>query len=377
MAKLVFVHGVATRQGLGRDSAEATMRQLLAKTVFGNTPFEMLTPHWGDLVPSIRAEVFETGHAESYSVTGDNGEAEDFGPNGGGDVVGGTSVGAIAATRPELAIDAVLATVVERANAENRNLTDDEMIAFARAVDAVRDAVSARTLVGACVSDEELATALEGDPESYGISFTSVRDAVGRVADRISNVTSGLAYGLVAGSIRPAVGLYSGDVFAYLNDGELRANIRALVLADIEKAFAERSPGEPLILIGHSMGGVILVDMLGDPTAAGLPVDLHVDFLLTVGSQAGLFQSVGALTGGAPGSGKIPPRPCVRRWHNVFDPIDPLAFAAEPVFEAVEDLEFDSITGVASAHTTYFKRPQFYARLRERLSDMNLTPMTA
>ena len=56
----------------------------------------------------------------------------------------------------------------------------------------------------------------------------------------------------------------------------------------------------------------------------------------------------------------------------MFDPIDPLAFRADSLFSGVTDLAFDSVTGLASAHTTYFKRPQFYARARKRLRDLGV-----
>src|SRR3546814_6659330 len=105
--------------------------------------------------------------------------------------------------------------------------------------------------------------------------------------------------------------------------------------------------------------------MLQDPQGAGLPADLRVEALFTVGSQPGLFRSVGAL-GGATGPGGHTPKPaCVNAWFNVFDPIDPLAFRADPIFSGVQDLAFDSVTGLVSAHTTYFERPQFYARRSE------------
>src|SRR3546814_15576814 len=76
-----------------------------------------------------------------------------------------------------------------------------------------------------------------------------------------------------------------------------------------------------MVVVGHSMGGVILIDMLQDPQGAGLPADLRVEALFTVGSQPGLFRSVGAL-GGATGPGGHTPKPaCVNAWFNVFDPI--------------------------------------------------------
>ena len=116
------------------------------------------------------------------------------------------------------------------------------------------------------------------------------------------------------------------------------------------------------------MGGVILTDMLLDPIAAGLPADLEIAALITVGSQPGLFQALGALPGSQGQNTKTNMPSYVKKWMNVFDPIDPLAFRADCMFEEVEDLEFNSITGLFSAHTSYFKRPQFYARCGARLN---------
>jgi hypothetical protein len=63
---------------------------------------------------------------------------------------------------------------------------------------------------------------------------------------------------------------------------------------------------------------------------------------------------------------------CVETWFNVFDPVDPLAFRAEPAFAGVQDLEFSSATGLISAHGAYFSRPQFHARARARLQKAGL-----
>ena len=46
--------------------------------------------------------------------------------------------------------------------------------------------------------------------------------------------------------------------------------------------------GDKLIAVGHSMGGVILYDLLSDPDK---PLgDLKLDLLVTVGSQVGVFE---------------------------------------------------------------------------------------
>jgi hypothetical protein len=71
-------------------------------------------------------------------------------------------------------------------------------------------------------------------------------------------------------------------------------------------------------------------------------------------------------------AGHTPPNPMsgpanVDHWINVFDAIDLFGFRAAPVFGAATDYEFNSMTGLLSSHSTYFKRPQFHARLRKRL----------
>ena len=371
MAQLVFVHGVATRSGPALDAAQANMKRLFETTVFPGVRFALYAPRWGDLVPEIPAAVFATdGVADSFSVLGDE---EDFGVGGVPAPAAGTDIGTIAAARPQFALDAVFTTLVDEADRARRQLTPEELEAFIRAVDAMDDKKAAADLVGTGSSDSALAFALTPDDEAMGISIGSIKAAVGKVTDRIRNVTSGLAYGLVRDSVRPAVGWFIGDVFAYLNDSALRTRIRDVVRIEVLKAWNARAANEPFILVGHSMGGVILVDMLADPAGAGLPAGLKVDCLFTVGSQPGLFQAVGGIGAAVPKPGEtVPASAWIGHWFNVFDPIDPLAFAAEPLFDGVEDLSFDSITGVASAHTTYFKRPQFYARFRARLGGLSL-----
>ncbi|WP_373928460.1 hypothetical protein QTN93_15090 [Sphingomonas aerolata] len=372
MAQLVFVHGVATRSGPALDAAQANMKQLFETTVFLGVPFAIYSPRWGDLVPEIPAEVFATEEvADSFSVVADR---DDFGIGAATAALGvETGIGKIAADRPEFALDAVFATLVDEADRARRQLTPEELEVFARAVDAMDDKKAAADLVGTGSSDSALAFALTPDDEAMGISIGSIRAAIRKVTDRIRNVTSGLAYGLVRDSVRPAVGWFIGDVFAYLTNGALRERIRDVVRVEVVKAWDARAANEPFILVGHSMGGVILVDMLADPAGAGLPAGLKVDCLFTVGSQPGLFQAVGGIGGTVPKPGEpVPARAWIGNWFNVFDPIDPLAFAAESLFAGVEDLTFDSITGVASAHTTYFKRPQFYARFRARLGGLSL-----
>lgn len=365
MTQLVFVHGVATRSGPDLDRSEATISALFARTVFSGHAFKMHAPRWGDFVPRVQAEVYETDDvAETFSISGVVDE-----PGLGGAEASAGSAGQV---KPAATLDAVFEAFVEAVEEEDRDLTSEELDMFAKAVDALESDAAAGALIGSAASDDELAEILSAEGESYSI-FSPIGKAIDAVTGRVRQAASGLLYSLVRDSVRPAIGLFSGDVFAYLHDSRLRTSIQKVVGDALREAHANKTAGEPLIVVGHSMGGVILTDMLSDLAASGLPSDLKVDCLFTVGSQPGLFQSVGALTGTpATAGGKSPKPACVAAWVNVFDPLDPLAFRAAPVFHNVVDVKFDSATGVTSAHTTYFKRPQFYARMRRRLSGLGL-----
>ncbi|MGZ6317053.1 MAG: hypothetical protein ACXWNQ_07315, partial [Anaerolineales bacterium] len=271
-----------------------------------------------------------------------------------------------------IALDAIFAELVERADQTNTALDVSDIEAFRQVAQAMTEDKTDKLIDGAATDDEIAFNLGKHQDNTYGIG-SNIRDAISAVTDRLRNTVSTVGFGAVRDSLSPAVALFLGDVFTYLKDGELRSAIQAKVRADILAAHkASKASKAPLVLIGHSLGGVILTDMLASQAESGLPDDLEVRVLITVGSQPGLFQSVGVLAPVAP-AGQLFLRPqSVANWYNVFDPIDPLAFRADPIFSGVEDLSFDSITGLASAHTTYFKRPQFYARCRVRLQEIGL-----
>ena len=134
-----------------------------------------------------------------------------------------------------------------------------------------------------------------------------------------------------------------------------------------------RSSTDPLIVIGHSLGGVVLYDLLSDPAtlaniAQRLGSELIVDTWVTVGAQPALFADMGLYANVSKAANGRFPRPVpVRRWLNVYDYTDVLSFSCKPLFNDVTDYEFDNVTGLFSAHSTYFQRPSFYSRLRNRL----------
>jgi hypothetical protein len=210
-----------------------------------------------------------------------------------------------------------------------------------------------------------------------GNAAGAVRNAVGTVTEAVSDVaTKGVREGflLVSGQVRPAasafVGRFFGDVFTYL---ENRKPIVDLVLADIDKAVAEKREGdEELYLVGHSFGGIILYDIL-----THFRSDLDCDLYVTVGSQVGLFAEIDRLADKGNinaafnvNAGSVVPRPKrAKRWLNIFDSTDFLGFGTRGVFSGVRDFRFETDALPIVSHSAYFDTPRFFARLRERVRE--------
>jgi hypothetical protein len=375
MAQLVFVHGVAARDNPEMQIAIDNRNQLFREILFAGGNVDIRSPMWGKLVPSIPHAVFETDQkVGTYSLNVGataglgGGLTGGSGPAGAGEI----TIGEIGKKFPVVALDAICSEIVDQAARDNRPLTVEELAAFRKSSELITSQKAASAFP-ADASDDAIAEQLQsGTTAAYSIK-SWVGDAISAVSDRVRNAASTLGYGAVRDELGPAIGLFIGDVFVYLKQGTIRQKIRAEIGPALTEAHAAaKAGGGPLIVVGHSMGGVILVDMLADPPAAGLPPDITVDALLTVGSQPGFFAVLDLLVANPP-AGSPRRRPdCVKNWFNVFDPIDPLAFRTEKIFKEAVDLSFDSVTGIMEAHTKYFHRPQFYARSRKRLQDLKI-----
>lgn len=374
MTQLVFVHGVATRNTPAYQQAVLNRNTLFRENVFGQN-VEFHAPNWGQHVPLIQPGVFETDKgATTYSLN------VSPPPGLGGGVMGGAttpgnpdiSIEAIGKQDPIAALDAICSEIIDRATRENRPLEDEELRAFRVATDLIASDSAAAVFPADASTQTITAKLKDGAPATFSIG-SKIAEAITKVTDRVRNAASTLGFGAVRDSLSPSIGLFIGDVFVYLKEGELREKIRDEVRNALVAAHAAaKAEKGPLVLVGHSMGGVILVDMLADPSSAGLPKDLKVDALITVGSQPGFFGALDVLTSNMPaGSGRRRPD-CVGLWLNVFDPIDPLAFRADMIFSGVNDLAFNSVTGITEAHSKYFQRAQFYARTRIRLKDAGI-----
>uniref|UniRef100_UPI00140A5091 alpha/beta fold hydrolase n=1 Tax=Streptomyces sp. YIM 98790 TaxID=2689077 RepID=UPI00140A5091 len=197
-----------------------------------------------------------------------------------------------------------------------------------------RDAVTAR-----------LAAALGAPAEATGTE-RAVPSFVTRPLLRLATRSAVRRRRALTDAAHPA----AGDILVYLTRGEpLRAGLRALVGA----------LDPPVVLIGHSLGGIIALDtLIGEP----LP---QVRLLVTVGSQAPFLYETGALPGLAhpePLPDRMPP------WLNIYDRRDLLAYIGAPLFPGrVTDAAVDSRQPFPAAHSAYWTHRAVYRTIADRL----------
>lgn len=186
------------------------------------------------------------------------------------------------------------------------------------------------------------------------------------VVNRSGNYLSRRVLGSRRASLNALLGRFFGDVFYYF-DGRGKEKAGAIPRCIGDALAAARRHEGPLVVIAHSLGGVITFDVLGH-----FRTDIQVDVLVTVGSQVSHFEELKLFHA----SDKSVPdtsrphagRPVnIRTWFNVYDPVDVFAYACEPVFDAVEDLPYDTGTHTIHAHNAYFEQDAFYDLLRGKL----------
>jgi len=211
--------------------------------------------------------------------------------------------------------------------------------------------------------------------ETLGLSnwFQSLREAVDRLACAPGDVLSTAVVGLARKSAHAKASRFLGDVFVYLDKrGTVESPGKILddVLAKLRAAQAAKQDGDDrLIVIGHSLGGVIMYDVL-----TYFAPDVKVDLFVTVGSQVALFAEMDLYRAklekppANPDKDRLERPAGAARWLNVYDTNDVFSFRAEKVFNGVDDYRFDTGYGLLEAHGGYFARPSFYKRLAVRLN---------
>ncbi|MFJ8014961.1 hypothetical protein [Streptomyces sp. NPDC096339] len=203
---------------------------------------------------------------------------------------------------------------------------------------------------------ELLTTRLGGDARVPGARAAAV---LGRLALRVTTQPLLNAWrGSLTVGATPAL----GDI--------LRYQARGHALRDFLHTEITSRPG-PTVLIGHSLGGIALVDLLALAAARGEPVP-GVELLVTVGSQAPFLYELGALTALEPGE-KLPYG--FPRWLNVYDRQDVLAYLAGPVFPGdprISDHEVGSRQPFPACHSAYWKQNTLYERIGQAVTEAGI-----
>lgn len=377
---IVFVHGVATRQS-PTYQAWVQQRDQLFKILLPTG--KVFNPDWGSNAVNVGdPKVWLPVYGETEALSG--GAAA--GPSN-------TRISALAHRTPtkaiDLAFEATLDARLKAATGAGSALLDaKELAAFKAAVDYL-DGDPDRQVFDPNWSDTEFLTELsvqlgpqlpppEGEAMGLDDAARWLRRGLKSLVDPVSNAASDTILRLVRPSLSEQVALFLGDIFVYLRwretDGAAGTANRIFepIAEDLRSAIALRRDDDPLIVVAHSLGGVILYDMLSDQGVAdriGTPAaPLKIDAFLTVGSQPGLFAEMGLYDRAGTSGARPRPRPAsVDNWLNIYDFTDTLSFKCNGIFEDVDDLEFDNVTGLFNAHTSYFQRPSFYQRVRKRL----------
>jgi hypothetical protein len=162
--------------------------------------------------------------------------------------------------------------------------------------------------------------------------------------------------------ITDAAGPATGDIILYQARGErIRERLREAILA---------SDG-PCVVLGHSLGGIIAVDLLIEDAQAADRVPL----LLTAGSQAPYLYEINALSA-LPAGARLPGH-FPRRWLNFWDPRDLLSYLAADVFadreggagRHIEDVRINTRQPFHWSHSAYFQHSGFVDRVARELGE--------
>ena len=393
---LVFIHGVANR-ATPEELAAIKQRDALFRTIVFQGARDIKNPDWGSHAVAFSSDLrwIPAPSGNEHFGAGDAPIGSDLG------------LGTIAKTDGAQAVDLLVMAALERdikeaaANAAPDLAATPKRIAIAKdAADfldrsgvlqgdggALQDAPKGLAELVA-PTDDAFGDALRAElittgTQAYG-ALDRISDAVRSLGGLLGNGLSDLALRAKRRDLSRGVSLFLGDIFVYLGkrnvfgtDGT-RDRIFAPIIADLVAAtLSAKAANQKLIVVAHSLGGVILYDMLTDASVVaeieqGIGGELRIDALFTVGSQPGFFADLGLYPVTPTAAAKLKKPASVGTWMNVFDYTDVFSFLCAPMFEDVKDFGYDTAVDLFHAHTAYFQRPSFYQRMRVRLQEIGV-----
>lgn len=394
---VVFVHGVNTRKGPAYDAGtlviDAFVRKYLSTaTIGGRALAQPVTtfPYWGDLGMTFafnmtslpRPQMQALGGTADVVMQNVLGHVRDAFPQ----LPAGEPLTALAKKRLPLAVDAINHLALRTVAAGD----EQAVAAFVVAASAYAEANPQPAWLAQVQSDQDLLNQLAAQIQAhagvqtlggFGAVFNkikasavklnqAVKNAAGKAIDKAGDFASTKLLASTRDALNETLGRFFGDVFIYINSRGDKANpgaIPKLVFDAFDTARAA-APNEPLVIIGHSLGGVISMDVLSH-----YRTDVNVDLFVTVGSQVAHFEEMKLFHASdpaiPPGKAKTPGN--IKHWINIFDEVDIFAYSVDRVFDRVNvDAQYDTQTYTIKAHGAYFEQDRFYQRLRARVDNL-------
>ena len=396
---VVFVHGVNNRKSPSYDAGVLVKERFFQKhlksaTVGGRqlpVAPQVTFPYWGDLATDFRWNMQSLPHGDMQALGGSTdvdlqpllAHLRDAFP----DLVADQPLTALARKQLSLAIDVVNDLALHSAQGgDEQKIADFVVQASAYAelnphpawLSNVQTDEQFLSALNAQLSAQHAVQALGGFGNvfnkiaSAGAKFKqAVKGAVGHAVDHAGDFVSTKLLASSRDALNATLGRFFGDVFIYAKErGDSAAPgaipMRVLTAFDAARAGA---PGEPFVIVAHSLGGVISFDLL-----THFRPDIQVDLFVTVGSQVAHFEEIKFYVNSdknvkAPQKAATPAN--IKRWINVYDEVDIFSYAVDRIFDRVDvDARYDTQTYTIKAHGAYFEQDRFYQRLRDRIDHL-------
>jgi hypothetical protein len=183
-------------------------------------------------------------------------------------------------------------------------------------------------------------------------------DSAKNITTNIQILTS-LALGK-RGSLSESIAATTGDVILYQARGQ---GIRDFIRHRIQE-IKHQEPTNPVILLAHSLGGIVAVDLLLESNPP------EIDLLITVGSQAPLLYEWNALVNMEykPGA-KLPDN--FPRWLNIYDEKDFLSYIGAGIFpDKIEDKKVSNGQPFPASHGAYWDNQMVWEIIFERIAKL-------